>query len=130
MPGFGDLARGQGIPIARRTVGPGSATRAHPPSMITRPGTRSSRERRRPVPTAMALGGVLMTNGTPSDVDTATMMAVDGAGSSVRASGTRNAAVAVLLITAESIALTRQRVNSRTNGGRSDRGTYAAPDRT
>jgi hypothetical protein len=63
--------------------------------MSRSPGTRRSRERK-PFATAIALGGVLITNGTPSEAATATRMAVDGDGSTVAANGISKVAVAVV----------------------------------
>src|SRR5215204_3958006 len=73
----------------------------------------------------MAFGGVLITNGIPRDAAIAIKIAVDGAGSRVAARGISIVTAAVLLISADSNALAKQRMNSLTTGGNSCQGTPA-----
>ena len=104
------------MPAKFNTALPVKLTSAQPTIITTSPGTKRSLLVRPPSPYARAFGGVLITNGIPNEDAIAIRSAVDGSGNTAVAIGIKRTAVAVLLISAESSALERQRMNRTATG--------------
>jgi hypothetical protein len=84
--------------------------------MRIRPGTIKSRAPN-PAEMAIALGGVLIPNGMPSEHAIVTTIAVEGAESTAAESGTRTAAVPVLLMSDDNVAARSAKPKTRTTEG-------------
>src|SRR5687768_11462533 len=97
--------KGQGMPRKRSAGLPVSVTSKQPMSISGTPTQRRSCVLKPPAPYTIALGGVLIVNGIPYEAAIAMITAVEGDGSIASPSGIKIAAVAVLLISAESDAL-------------------------
>ena len=76
-------------------------------TIIKIPGQKRSPNLTPPWLNAILLGGVEIMKGMPKDAETAIRIVVDGEGSMTAAIGIRSITVAVLLIKADKVALTR-----------------------